>query len=198
MSSPREVPAPWRLSAPGASRRCLHTPSEFTDPTPALRTAPDPRAGEGSPVTLNPKSRALSSSRDLQTSIHISHNSLSFLSPLVAQDGESPREFAGAGSGFYPPPSSSGLGRAGVPPPPGARGAPRGLAQRHWAEGEGTGGPTAALRGLELMAPRAGPRAFGEGGWVCCCCFWGRVPKGTTYPVWGCSTPRWGRPGSCR
>lgn len=62
---PREVPAPRRLSAPGASRRHLHAPSARTDPPPALGTAPDRRARERSAVALNSKSRAGSSSRDL-------------------------------------------------------------------------------------------------------------------------------------
>lgn len=39
-------------------------------------------------MALNPKSRAGASSRDLRGRIHISHNSLSFLSCPAAQDGE--------------------------------------------------------------------------------------------------------------
>lgn len=52
---------------------------------PALGTAR--RAGESS-VALNPKSRTGFSSRDLRGRIHITHNSLSFLSPPTVQDGE--------------------------------------------------------------------------------------------------------------
>lgn len=39
-------------------------------------------------MALNPKSRAGASSRDLRGRIHISHNSLFFLSSSVVQDGE--------------------------------------------------------------------------------------------------------------
>ena len=87
----------------------------------------------------------------------------------------------GAESGFYPLPSSSGRGRAGVSPPPGVRGPQRGLAERCQA-GCDTGGcvrecgeegpgeeRSAAMRGSERwgrgsVAPWGLPRgALSEG-----------------------------------
>lgn len=81
--SPGEVPVPRaspRFSAP-------RSPRPFRPRRPASRSGrrPRPEARERGPVSLNLKSRAGSSFRDLRGRIHISHNSLSFLLPPAAK-----------------------------------------------------------------------------------------------------------------
>lgn len=82
--------AEWRTSA-SPSREVLASPRLYA-PLPGSSHQEalifGYWTGERSPVTLNPKSRAVVSSRDLRGCLHITHNSLSFLSPPVVQDGE--------------------------------------------------------------------------------------------------------------
>lgn len=67
------------------------SPRPFPGPPtalPALGTAPDRAGGKGSSFSLNPKSRAGASSRDLRGRLQITHNTPSFLSTPAFQDGE--------------------------------------------------------------------------------------------------------------
>lgn len=185
---PAPTPAPgpqspgrpgWVQAAAGCRRaRSPHGRPGSPPPVPgrtaaALGRRPQPEAVEGGPVSLSSKSRAGASSRDLRGRLHITHNSPSLLPLSLSQEHKMVSGCAmgsvGPRSGFYPRPSSSARGCAGLPPPSRARGAPRGPAGRPQAGcpggcrecgQEGPGGVcSAAVRG----SPHPGGRPRGLG-----------------------------------
>lgn len=95
LSGPAELGPAAYLAGGGVGAQARapagQSPRPFPGPPtalPALGTAPDRAAGKGSSFSLNPKSRAGASSRDLRGRLQITHNTPSFLSTPAFQDGE--------------------------------------------------------------------------------------------------------------